>query len=107
MAYGKKTNKRPTHTHLVLEALVHWPKDFASIRDLMEATGSAYNQVNAALFHLRNRHAVDVVIENDGKAWWFATPGSDERTHTVDERTPEERPRSRRVSRVRKVVGPT
>lgn len=102
MATRNKADKRPTHTHLVLEALVHWPQDFASVADLMAATGSQYNQVTAALFHLHKRHAVDVVIERDGKSWWFATPGDDNRTHTVDARTPEDRPRSRRKGRIQK-----
>lgn len=98
-----RASKRPTHTHLVLEALTHWSQDFASVHDIMAATGSQYNQVTAALFHLRKRHAVDVVIEADGKAWWFATPGSDDRTKTIEERTPEERPRNRRKSRIRQI----
>lgn len=89
MARNNPRDRHPTHTCLVLEALVGWPQDFASIRDLMAATGSSYSQISAALFHLRNKHAVEVVIEHDGQAWWFATPGDDERTRVVDERVPE------------------
>lgn len=102
MARSNKADKRPTHTRLVLEALVCWPQDFASAHQLMEATGSSYNQISAALFHLRKRHAVDVVIEADGTAWWFATPGDDERTRVLDERTPEARPRRPRRGRIQK-----
>lgn len=95
-----RADRRPTHTRLVLQALADWQQDFASIRDLMAATGSSYNQVSAALFHLRARHAVDVVVERDGQAWWFATPGDDDRTKVVDERVPElPGNRSRRVRR--------
>lgn len=94
--------KRPTHTHLVMEALTHWQNDFASIRELMEATGSKYNQVNAALFHLRKRRAVDVVIESDGTGWWFATPDDDNRIRPIDERRPEDKPRRTRRDRITK-----
>jgi len=84
-----RQDARPTHTCLVLQALAGWPQDFASVRDLMEATGSNYAQVTAALFHLRARHAADVVVEHDGQSWWFATPGDDDRTKVVNERVPE------------------
>ena len=96
--------KHPTHAHLILTALAHLPQDFASTQDLINATGSSYNQATAALFHLRKRGAIDVVIEHDGTAWWFATPGSDDRTRTLEERTPEEQPRNRRRTRITKVT---
>lgn len=86
-------DKRPTHTRLVFEALVRWPQDFASVSDLVLHTGSTFNQVSAALHHLRKRHAVDVVVERDGTGWWFATPGDDDRTRVLNERVPEDRPR--------------
>jgi hypothetical protein len=70
-------------------------------RDLMEATGSNVNQVTAALFHLRKQRVVDVVVETDGTGWWFLT-GEDRRTYTVEERTPEGKPR--RARRARKVT---
>lgn len=102
---NRHKEKRPTHTSLVLDALTHWPSEFASARDLMAATGSNFNQISAALHHLRKRHAVDVVIERDGTGWWFATPGSDDRTRVCDERCPEDRPRRpRRGGRAKKVT---
>jgi len=97
-------DKRPTHTALVLEALVRWPQEFASARDMVAATGSNFNQVSAALHHLRKRHAVDVVVELDGTGWWFATPSNDDRTHVVLERIPEDRPRKPRRGRPPKRV---
>lgn len=93
-----RRDKRPTHTHLVMDALTHWPNDFASVRELAEATGSRYNQVTAALFHLRKRRAVDVVVESSGTGWWFATPEEDDRSRRHEERAPETHPRKPRRS---------
>jgi hypothetical protein len=95
----RRPDPRPTHTKLVLEALSAWPDDFATVAELMAATGSARNQTSAALHHLRKRHAVDVVIQQ-GTGYWYATPGYDDRTRHVDERTPEDRPRRTRRTRV-------
>lgn len=99
MTHLSHRDKRPTYTHLVLEALVHWPSDFATLRQLVQATGATVNQVPAALHHLRKRRAVDVVIESSGDGFWYATPEDDDRTRHLEERTPEERPRKPRKPR--------
>lgn len=99
MARPSRRDKRPTYTHLVLEALVHWPSDFAALRQLVQATGANVHQVSAALHHLRKRRAVDVVIESNGDGFWYATPEEDDRLRTLEERTPEERPRKPRKPR--------
>ena len=96
----------PTHTSKVSQALAECEEDFLSIRMLVERTGSTYNQVNAALFSMRKMGAVDVVVEDDGEGWWFITPADDTRTKTVDLRTPEEQPRSKRKGRIVKVKKP-
>lgn len=88
--------KQPTITSLVLEAL-RVQDDFMSNIMLMRFTGSSADQVSAATHHLRKRHAIDCVIEPDGRAWWYALPPeSDNRAFHVDERAPETRPRRRK-----------
>lgn len=72
--------------------------DFASVKQLADATKLTSNQVGASLHHLRKHLAVDSV-ESGGKLWWFLTPGQDTRTFHLDERTPEEKPRAPRVRR--------
>lgn len=98
MKVRKNAPRVPTHTSKVMDALTHCAEDFMTTQQLMEATGSAYNQCTAALFHLRRRGAVDVVVEADGRGWWFATPGDDDRTRIIEERTPEDKPRRRRAA---------
>lgn len=92
----------PTHTSKVMDALAHAPEDFMTAHQLVLATGSNHNQVSAALHSLRRHGAVDVVVEADGRGWWFATPGTDSRTRILELRAPEDKPRRRRKSRVRK-----
>lgn len=91
-------HKQPTHTHLVLEALTHWPAEFATLAELVRVTGSSRNQVSAALHHLRARYAVDVVIDS-GTGYWFATPDLDNRSRSHEERKPEAKPRRTRRTR--------
>jgi hypothetical protein len=94
-------SRGPTATSRIYQALLDRPEDFMSVRQLMAATGCTYNQTTAALFQLRRYQAADVVIEASGSGWWFATPDTDLRSRTVDERRVEE-PGSRRhrISRV-------
>lgn len=95
----KNARRVPTHTSKIMDALTHCAEDFMTTQQLVEATGSAYNQCTAALHHLRRRGAVDVVVEADGRGWWFATPSGDDRTRILEERAPEDKPRrSRRVA---------
>jgi hypothetical protein len=75
----------PSHVHLVLELLVA-RDDFLSTRGVAGELRLTYNQALAALTHLRNHRAVDCVVQPDGVAWWFATPGYDDRLRTIDER---------------------
>jgi hypothetical protein len=79
-----------THTYRVYQALLNTQQDFMNVAQLVKATGSNFNQVSAALFSLRKFQAVDVVIENDGVGWWFATPETDLRSRHVQERRVEE-----------------
>ena len=88
-----KPDAKPTWTYLVEQALKE-ADDFMSLAQLVEKTGAAYNQATAALSHLRKRRAVDS-LESGGALWWFATPNTDNRSKTVEERVPEE-PGSRR-----------
>lgn len=48
--------------------------DFATIPMIAAALGVARNQVSASLHNLRRVRCADVVIEPDGRGWWFALP---------------------------------
>lgn len=82
-----KANKRPTWTHLTLEAL-RVADDFMSLEQLRAATGASMNQQTAALHHLQKVGAVEAV-DAGGHPFWFFT-GIDRRTFALEERTPEE-----------------
>jgi hypothetical protein len=99
-----RADRRPTWTKLILQALVQ-ADDFATAAQLCAITGAAMNQASAALHHLRARHAVDC-LASDGQLFWFATPASDDRNKTVDERRPEE-PGTRRRRKPVVVSRPT
>lgn len=88
--------KEATCTTRVLEAL-RSRDDFTDSLLLRSLTGCSLNQISAACTHLRKYRVIDVVIEPDGRAWWFALPPeSDARQYHVDERTPESAPRKKR-----------
>jgi hypothetical protein len=86
--------KETTTTTLVLEALVR-SDDFMTARQLVAATGRNGNQVSAALYDLRKYKAADCMVAGE-MLWWYATPGSDQRTRVVEERSPETKPRKQR-----------
>lgn len=86
-----RKDKRPTHTSLVVDALRTWPGDLATIWELTHATGSTYNQVSAAVSHLKKHRVIDSISDDTG-TWWYLTH-EDGREWVRDERTPEERPR--------------
>lgn len=91
-----RKHKEPTTTSLVVESLKR-ADDFMTYEMLMEATGRNHNQVSAACFHLRKHKVIDVVVNPDGKGWWYVLPETeDKRIRRVDERTPETKPRNRR-----------
>lgn len=90
--------KKPTATSMVFEALIA-ADDFRTGLDLQEETGLDCNHVSAALIHLLRHKAVESIEEGD-KRWWFATPWNDSRFRTVDERTPEKRPRKPRPRKI-------
>jgi hypothetical protein len=77
--------KQTTTTSLVLDALRE-ADDFMSSRMLMAKTKRTYSQVTAACFWLRKARCIDVVVNPDGQAWWFALPPeSDQRHYEVHE----------------------
>lgn len=80
-------DKRPTWTHLTLEALRVFD-DFMSFSQLMIITGANVNQMSATLHHLQKVRAVEAVEENGDV--WFCVSGFDNRTKVVEERRPEE-----------------
>lgn len=95
-----KRNKQPTWTSLALELLMK-RDDFLTTQQVAAEIGAEYNQASAALHHLRQRHAVDILIDK-GIGYWFATPDGDDRSFHLDERTPENKPRRPRRSTQRK-----
>lgn len=96
--------KDPTWTSLVLGAL-RKQDDFMDNAMLRAITGGNSNQVSAALIHLRKFRAVDVVVNPDGRGWWFALPPAQDARSTVHgERTPESKPRKPRQPRKAAVI---
>jgi len=69
--------------------------DFRTAKQLKEATLLSTNQVSASLHELRKYKAVDCLAEN-GQLWWYATPDTDQRQHTVDMRQEELKSRKKR-----------
>lgn len=94
--------KVPTCTSTV-ERLLRELDDFATREDIIALTGETPNRVSAALHHLRKYKVVDVIIQPDGRGWWYILPTiSDQRNVVREEITPESRPR--RPRRVRKTA---
>lgn len=89
--------KVPTCTFKILQALRE-ADDFMSADMISAKTGCDRNQISASLHHLRTRaKVVDVVVNPDGRGWWFALPEDmDTRSIIHEERTPESRPRRQR-----------
>jgi len=91
--------KRPTWTHLVEESL-RTADDFMSMKAICLATGGSPNQVSAALYSLQSYRVVDCVASPEGLHWFFR--GEDSRCRSLEERTPEEKPRKMRRTTARK-----
>lgn len=73
---------------LVLQALRD-RDDFMTRQMLEAATGRKSSPIAGALHHLRKMNAVDVVINPDGQAWWYALPPEgDKRSRSHDEHVP-------------------
>lgn len=95
----KPKNPKPTWVCLVFNALVA-ADDFVPLGQLIAMTKGHQNQITAALHHLQEHKAVEAVVGANKRLYWFATPESDTRSKRVDERTPEDRPRRVRRTRV-------
>lgn len=92
-----RKHKETTSTSIVFAKLVA-AMDFMTVRQLVDSTGVSCNRVTAALCNLRNYKAADFIADANG-TWWYATPESDTRTKTVEERVPETKPRKPRSSK--------
>ena len=100
-----KRTKEPTWVHLVETALRTHSEDFLSIPMLCKLTNGSYKQVDAALWHLRVHRVCDVVVETDGRGWWFALPVElDTRQRHVVQRAPEAKKRKPRRAKPAKQV---
>lgn len=93
-----KNPPKPTWTSLI-EHELNSTDDFMNVVELMAKTGANFNQATAALHHLKKRKAIDSV-ESNGRLYWFATPSSDTRVRTVEQRRPED-PGTRKTRRSR------
>jgi len=92
-----KRFKQPTSTSIVFAALIR-ANDFRTGKQLQTETGLSSNRVSAALYSLMKYKAAEF-IEAEGSLWWFATPDTDTRSRTVDEKAPELKPRKPRKQR--------
>lgn len=97
--------KVPTCTTLVLEALRR-ADDFMTLAMIRESTGLDTCHASASLHHLRKHKAIEC-MESDGQLWWYATPDTDDRSRSLDERTPENKPRKPRKSKIFTTTGST
>lgn len=78
-------SKKPTCTHLVLEYL-RALDDFANRDMILTNTGITRDQLSITVHGLRKVHAIDVVIQPNGEAWWYALPPEfDQRHRHVEE----------------------
>jgi len=93
-------HKEETTTTRVLRVLRE-ADEFMTVDQLIAATRRTRNQVWAAVIHLRDRHAIGVIAQQERSAtisyWYVLPPEQDARTKTVEERALESRPRKRRV----------
>jgi hypothetical protein len=86
--------KEPTATSEVLRVLRE-TDDFMDMPEVARLARKSMKNVGTALWWLRRIGAVDVVVNADGKGWWYARPSEeDQRSRHLDERTPESRPRA-------------
>lgn len=93
--------KKTTATTLVVEVL-RQRDDFMSRRMLeMALEGRAdKHQIASALLWLRDKRAIDCIVEPDGVAWWFALPPEmDQRMRVHDEMAIHDRPGARKPRR--------
>lgn len=86
-----RRHKEPTSTGIVYRALCA-ADDFRTLAQLVVQCSLSSNRTSAALYHLKACKAVEA-MEVGGTLWWFATPETDARSSTVEERTPETKPR--------------
>lgn len=81
----------PSNTHLVEEVL-KIADDFLSLAQIVERTRLSQKEVAMALWHLRKCKAVWMEVEHEEEgtvSYWMATPWTDSRSKTVDERVKE------------------
>jgi hypothetical protein len=88
---------QPTSVSIVWEYLTK-VNDFVTAAQIREVTRLDSNHASAALYCLKKYRAVEC-FESDDVLWWFATPQYDQRSRTVDERTPESKPRKKRTKK--------
>lgn len=99
MSTRRKGTPKPTWTSLVLDALIK-SDDFMTLEQIRAAVNAPTdNLTRATVYWLRKFKVIDSVVGGDGKLWWFATPGDDQRTKQLMERVPEDCPRAPRRGR--------
>ena len=90
--------KQTTATTLVLEVLRTDERIFLTAQQIhAKLPRCTSNQISAALYSLLKYDAVLNVAQGDG-LWWAARPPQDDkRFRVVEERTPESKPRRKRI----------
>jgi len=91
--------KRTTFTTIVFEALTR-ADDFRTGRQLQAELKMDTNHVSACLYSLKKYNAVNCVEQPDA-LWWYATPKSDTRLFSVEEKSEELKPRKPRKPKVK------
>jgi hypothetical protein len=66
--------------------------DFLTREQIVDRIDRTKEQVNSALYMLKNYSAIDCVVA-EGRLWWFATAQNDKRCKHIDERAEETQPR--------------
>lgn len=94
-----RKEKLPCKTFLVAECL-RVSDDYLSVRKIFEQTEVPSKNIQSALWALQKYGAVEAVKDSDGSLHWFWT-GNDSRSRQLEERTKEDKPRSRKKSQVK------
>jgi hypothetical protein len=94
-------HKEPPITKLVLDWL-RLRDDFATRSMIAHHTKCRVETINAALHWLRKCRAVDVIVEPDGRGWWFAMPEEcDQRIRVMKVRAVEDTRKVRSAKRTK------
>jgi len=104
MPASKSANVEPSCTSKVMSVLKQYD-DFLDVSSITVLTGLKKQNVLSSLWWLQKIKAVESV-NSGGVPFWFATPDTDMRSRTIDERKKEDEPRKAKRSRPAIVTPP-